>query len=266
MAFGTLSTGIKMSALRRVAIVTGAASGIGKAIALRLARDGLNVALNDLPGSLTKLKDVANLASKHGVDTVLVPGDVSSESDVEKMVDDTVKHFGGLDAMISNAGIAERPIAIGEITTEQWDRMFAVHARGTFLCYKYAVRQMIQQGRGGRIVGASSIAGLNGQPYCGHYSAAKFAIRGLTQGVALEVGKHGITVNAYAPGLINTPMVNELDERTRSALQESVKTRSAVGYEGQPEDVANVVSFLVFEKSGYITGQTISVDGGWRLN
>jgi len=258
-----------MSALRRVAIVTGAASGIGKAISLRLASDGFNVALNDLPGSLDKLKEVADLASQHGVDTILVPGDVSSEADVEKMVDDTVKHFGGLDAMIANAGILQerRPVTVAEMTTEQWDRMFAVNARGTFLCYKYAVRQMIQQGRGGRIVGASSVAGLRGWVGWSHYSATKFAVRGLTQAVAQEVGKHGITVNAYAPGLINTPMTREgIDERIWNELNQAVKANTPLGHEGQPDDVANVVSFLLSEKSGYITGQSISVDGGSYMN
>ncbi|KAF8340111.1 NAD-binding protein [Amanita rubescens] len=220
-----------MSAPRRVAIVTGAASGIGKAISIRLASNGFNVALNDLPGSLDKLKEVADLASQHGIDTMLVPGDVSSGADVEKIVDDAVTHFGGLDVMIANA-----------VTTEQWDRIFAVNARGTFLCCKYAVRQMIQQGRGGRIVGASSTAGLRGSPLWPHYSATKFAVRGLTQ----ALGKHGITVNAYAPGKRSDPY-----KRIAGA-------RTALGYKGQPEDVANVVSFLVSENAGYITSQAVS--------
>jgi len=261
-AFSGLS--IDMSAPKRVAIVTGAASGIGKAIALRLANDGYNIALNDLPGSLDKLKEVADLASQYSIDTILVPGDVSSEADVEKMVDDTVKHFGGLDAMIANAGMMERqPLTVLEITTEQWDRIFAVNARGTFLCYKYAVRQMIQQGRGGRIIGASSVSGLRGSPLWPHYSATKFAVRGLTQAVAQEVGKHGITVNAYAPGLINTPMSEAI---LTSTLREAFKARTPLGYEGQPEDVANVVSFLVSENAGYITGQAIPVNGGSYMN
>ncbi|KAF8735578.1 hypothetical protein AX14_001831 [Amanita brunnescens Koide BX004] len=255
-----------MSPPRRVAIVTGAASGIGKAIALKLASDGLNVALNDLPDSLDKLSDVAALASQYGIDTILVPGDVSFEAEVEKMVHDTVNRFGGLDVMIANAGIADRQgSSITEMTTDNWDRMLAIHVRGTFLCYKYAVRQMIQQGRGGRLVGASSVLGQQAMPHFAHYCAAKFAIRGLTQSVALEVGKHGITANAYAPGVINTPMIDGLTERTRAALYEITK-KTAIGHEGQPEDVANVVSFLVSEKSGFITGQSIPVNGGWYMN
>ncbi|KAF8686062.1 hypothetical protein AX14_003975 [Amanita brunnescens Koide BX004] len=168
--------------------------------------------------------------------------------------------------MVANAGIADQRVAITELTTEQWDRMFAIHARGAFLCYKYAVRQMIKQGRGGRIVGACSLSGLRGKPNDAHYCAAKFAIRGLTQSVALEVGRHGITVNAYAPGLTMTPLIDQLEEGARVAMQEMVRTQSALGYEGQPEDVANVVSFLLSEGSRYITGQTISVNGGLYLN
>jgi NAD(P)-dependent dehydrogenase (short-subunit alcohol dehydrogenase family) len=148
------------------------------------------------------------------------------------------------------------------VTTEQWDQMFAVHARGAFLCYKYAIKQMIKQGRGGRVVGACSVFGKKAGMNCAHYSAAKFAIRGLTQAAAQEVGKHGITVNGYAPGFINTPMVDGLPEPVRQTVQEIWK---AEGYEGQPSDAANVVSFLLSEKSHHINGQTISVSGGWHV-
>ncbi|KAF8346195.1 NAD-binding protein [Amanita rubescens] len=228
-----------MAAPRRVAIVTGAASGIGKAIVLKLASDGFDVALNDLPSSLEQLKEVADLvASQNGANTILVPGDVSSEADVEKML-----------LMVANAGIADQRVPITELTTEQWDRM-----------------QMIKQGRGGRVVGACSLSGLRGKPNDAHYCAAKFAIRGLTQSVAQEVGKHTITVNVYAPGLTRTPLIDKLEEGTRAALQEMVRTRSALGYEGEPEDVANVVSFLLSDSSRYITGQTISVNGGLYFN
>ncbi|KAK2459475.1 hypothetical protein APHAL10511_008509 [Amanita phalloides] len=253
-----------MSTVRRVAIVTGAASGIGRAIALRLANDGFNLGLNDLPSSTVKLRQVADKASKVGIKAILVPGDVSSEEDVKGLVNATVNQLGGVDAMVANAGIANF-CPFTELTSEQWDRTLAVHARGAFLCYKYAVHQMIKQGRGGRIIGASSIYGKISGPYAANYCAAKFAIRGLTQAVAQEVGIHGITVNAYAPGVISTPLIDALPDDMKSDLVGRASNEAAVKRLGQPEDVANVVSFLASENSDFIIGQTFSVNGGWHV-
>lgn len=250
-----------MATPKRIAIVTGAAVGIGKATAIRLAQDGWNIALNDLPSSIDKLVQVAEQVSLAGGEAILVPGDVSEEEAVKKMIDDTVEKLGGVDAMIANAGISS-VAPLTHMTAETWDKTFAVNARGTFLCYKYAILQMIKQGRGGRVVGASSVYGKKGGPNCAHYSATKFAIRGLTQAAAQEVGKHGITVNAYAPGFINTPMLDNLPDEVKVAVKE---IWNAQGYEGQPEDVANVVSFLVSEKSGLINGQTLAINGGWHV-
>ncbi|KAF8624163.1 hypothetical protein AX15_006016 [Amanita polypyramis BW_CC] len=180
--------------------------------------------------------------------------------------------------MVANAGTIN-VVPLTEMTTEQWDKMFAIHARGAFLCYKYAIQQMIKQGHGGRILGISSVYGKVAGPYVAHYCAAKFAIRGLTQSAAQEVGKYGITVNALAPGVIGTALCERLCRRLEKAKILSVnnvpddiilpiKERQkgcAVGRLGEPEDVANAVSFLLSEKSGFITGQTISVNGGWYV-
>ncbi|KAF8632164.1 hypothetical protein AX17_004905 [Amanita inopinata Kibby_2008] len=253
-----------MALVRRIAVVTGAASGIGRAIALRLADDGFDLALNDLNSSHDKLSEVAAQVAQAGAKTIVVTGDVSSEADVKNLVNDTVRELGGIDAMVANAGIANMT-PIVQMTVDQWDQMMSVHARGAFLCYKYSIEQMIKQGRGGRVVGASSRNGKQGSPGAAHYSAAKFAIRGLTQSVAQEVGKYGITVNAYAPGIIRTPMLDGLGEAFQAILQEVTKTQVAMGREGTPEDVANVVSFLLSEKSDYITGQTVSVNGGFSV-
>ncbi|KAJ3834428.1 NAD(P)-binding protein [Lentinula raphanica] len=182
-----------------VALVTGAAQGIGKAIALRLAKDGFRIALNDLPKMDERLKTVAHeIARQTGVETFIAPGDVSKESDVERMVGHSAKALGGIDVMIANAGILSEGKELTEYSTEAWKRTFAMNVDGIFFCYKYAAKEMIAQGRGGRLIGASSVSKAAG--YFSAYSASKFAVRGLTQSVALELAAHKITANAYAPG------------------------------------------------------------------
>ncbi|KAF9254223.1 NAD(P)-binding protein [Marasmius fiardii PR-910] len=184
-----------------ICLITGSAQGIGKAIALRLAKDGFNIALNDLPTRQSQLQALENEIKElgKGTKTVIVTGDVSSEAEVKTMVEKVVETFGGLDVMVANVGICPASL-MTEMTAEQWDKIFSINSRGTFLCYKYAAIQMISQGRGGRIIGASSAAGKQGRKYSMAYSATKFAVRGMTQSAAWELGQHGITVNAYAPG------------------------------------------------------------------
>jgi len=152
---------------------------------------------------------------------------------------------------------------------EQWDRVLAVNLRGVFLCYKHAAKQMIAQGRGGRLIGASSLAGKKGHAQYSAYSASKFAVRGLTQSAALEYAKHGITVNAYAPGTIMTPMVQDIEDTlvkgtgmTPEQASQLTANIGAVGYKGTPEDIANLVSYLVSKEAHFVTGQSISCDGG----
>ncbi|KAF9263743.1 NAD(P)-binding protein [Marasmius fiardii PR-910] len=257
----------------RVALVTGAAQGMGRTIAERLFQDGYKVALNDisvktdlleevaeeLGGSSVMMKENGNgHGGKHGSKRVLVvAADVSVEEEVKGMVDKVVEEFGSLDVMIANAGIATiKPFE--DTTTEMLDRILAVNVRGTFLCYKYASQQMIKQGHGGRIIGASSIAGKRGQGNLCAYSASKFAIRGLTQSAAVEFGKHGITVNAYAPGGV----VTEMFESMPTKMKESLVARASLGTLGKTKDIASLVSFIVSDEARFITGQTITIDGG----
>ncbi|KAH6908830.1 NAD-P-binding protein [Coprinopsis sp. MPI-PUGE-AT-0042] len=252
-----------VAAKPRVAVVTGAAGGMGRAIAIRLAKDGLSLVLTDLPSSakpLTWLKAEIESAAQ-GSKVVVHCGDVSREEDVKSVVEDATSTLGGLDVMIANAGIA-LPGSVAETTAEDWDRMHNVNARGVFLCYKYAAIKMIEQGRGSNIIGASSIAGHRGWPMFSAYSATKFAVRGLTQAAAQELGAHKINVNAYAPGPIDTPMLAQVGEGSmggRDIFYEKLSSSCALGRVGTPQDIASLVSFLASPDSRQVTGQTVSL-------
>ncbi|CAF1048445.1 unnamed protein product [Rotaria sordida] len=191
--------------MSRNALVTGAAQGIGRAIALRLARDGLNVAVNDIKANSSGLNKVQQEIEKMGRKSVAITADVSIDKEVETMMKNAAKQLGSLDVAIANAGIVQVK-SIVDITTEDWDKIFATNARGVFLCYKEAAKVMIAQGTGGKIIGACSMAGHTSAPMASHYCASKWAVRGLTQAAAMELAKHKITVNAYCPGIVETSM------------------------------------------------------------
>ncbi|KAG7098172.1 hypothetical protein E1B28_000140 [Marasmius oreades] len=256
--------------ITRVALVTGAAQGLGKSIASRLFQDGYELALNDISAKRDLLDQAADeitstviaLGSGDGGKRphrriIIIPADISVEEEVKGMINKVAEELGTLDVMIANAGIATVK-SFNDTTTEALDRILAVNVRGTFLCYKYASQQMIKQGRGGRIIGASSLAGKRGQANLCAYTASKFAIRGLTQSAAVEFGKHGITVNAYAPGGV----VTEMFESMPLNMRESLVARASLGTLGSTEDVASLVSFIVSDEARFITGQTITIDGG----
>ncbi|KAI0724854.1 hypothetical protein C8Q72DRAFT_877690 [Fomitopsis betulina] len=208
-----------------VAFITGAAQGIGKDIALRLADEGFNVAINDIPSNAANLDSVAKEVAAKGRTALPLLGDVSQEDAVRTMVEKTVAVLGRLDVVLD---------------TEAFDRSLAVNVRGVMLCYKYAARQMIKQGNGGRILGG---------PAAASYVASKFAVRGLTQCLALELAPHHITVNAYSPGVILTPM-------------SAVCGLPPDGPSASPEVVSSLVSYLVKPEAYFITGQAITMDGG----
>lgn len=266
-----------MSQSKGVALITGSAQGIGRAIAIRLAQDGFDLALNDLHGKKEVLEDFAaelrrggESESSHHPRTCIVTCDVSKEDEVKSMIDTTVDALGSLDVMIANAGISGMVDLLSE-TLEGWDRMMNINATSAFLCYKYAAIQMVKQGRGGRIIGASSMVGIQATSPLMSYSASKFAVRAITQAAALQLGQYGITVNSYAPGIIATPMVvaskSQIAKRGDKVdyFQKTIDT-SAVGYIGQPEDVASAVAYLTSKEAHFITGQCISVDGGLMLS
>ncbi|KLO10068.1 NAD-binding protein [Schizopora paradoxa] len=246
----------------QTAIVTGAARGIGRSIALRLADDGLDVTVNDIENKLEALNAVADEIRSKGRKALVVIADCTQESEVQHIVDETVKELGRLDVMVANAGIGGAG-SILKLPLADWEKVWAVNVRGVFLCYQIAARQMVKQGNGGRIIGASSVLGKKGNALLGAYSSSKFAVRGLTQCAALELGEHGITVNAYAPGIIQTDLIGPVLSGPGS-LRDLMKIPDATL--GQPENIASIVSYLVKPEAHFITGQSIIVDGGVQFD
>ncbi|KAJ7677892.1 NAD(P)-binding protein [Mycena polygramma] len=260
---GSIPSSLPTMSSKGVALVTGAAQGIGKGIALRLADDGYDVAVNDILSNSENLDAlVAEIKSKGRTSSKHI-ADVSQDAEVRGMVEQVVERHGGLDVMIANAGVVGSTGPITQVSADEWDRIMNINARGSFLCYKYAGMQMIKQGRGGRIVGASSLAGKKGVPSQASYSASKFAVRGLTQAAAAEFGPHSITVNAYAPGTVDTPMI----DIARDMIIEMSSKQSPLGKIGTVEDISSLVSFLISSQAQFITdasypGQTV---GPFRL-
>ncbi|KAI9457465.1 hypothetical protein BJY52DRAFT_1187301 [Lactarius psammicola] len=249
--------------ITRVALVTGAARGIGRAIALCLADDGFDVAVNDIPGT-SELDELIQEIKSKGRRSLGVPADISLEPEVERTIQKVVQDLGSLDVMVANAGVVAYE-SFQDITVEGFDRVMAVNARGTMLCYKHAGKQMIAQGHGGRIIGASSLTGKQASHVAPSYSATKFAIRGLTQAagtpfprLAQEFGEHGITVNAYSPGVVDTRFIDPLRATDASgtnsqALDDHVAS-IPIRRIGKPEDVAGLVSYLASDSASFITG------------
>ncbi|KAE9401233.1 putative short chain oxidoreductase [Gymnopus androsaceus JB14] len=221
-----------------VALVTGAAQGIGKAIAMRLASDGFKVALNDVPSKREQFAAVAReIDEKYGLGTFVAPADVSQEMEVKEMVESSSKALGGLDVMVANAGIVGVFKPIMEMSLDEWDEVQRVNLRGAFLCYKYGAKEIVATGRpGGRIIGASSAWGR----------------QGTSSSAALELGEHGITVNAYAPGIIRTAASEPVI--ASGVLKKLFPGFPPFGKIGEPEDIASIVSYLASKESHYITG------------
>jgi meso-butanediol dehydrogenase / (S,S)-butanediol dehydrogenase / diacetyl reductase len=256
------------SASARTALVTGSARGIGRGIALRLASDGLDVAVADLPSMHADAEAVAEEVRSEGRRATVIDVDVSDARQVDAMIAATVAELGRLDVMVANAGVAQVAPLL-EVTPEQFDWLMSINLRGVFLCYTAAARQMIAQGDGGKIIGAASIAAHKGFAMLGHYSASKWAVRGLTQAAAQEWAPHGITVNAYCPGIVGTKMWDYIDEKIAElqGLQkgEAIAKFSeliTLGRVETPEDVAQFVSYLASPDSDYMTGQSVMIDGG----
>jgi NAD(P)-dependent dehydrogenase (short-subunit alcohol dehydrogenase family) len=247
---------------QKVAIVTGAADGIGWATAQRLASDGYAVALLDLraPAALSR---AVELGGAH----LGLACDVSSQASVEVAVAEVVKHFGRIDALINNAGIGDQGGATIDQNVEAFDRLLGVHVRGTFLMSQAVARVMLQaepnaRRERGAIVNLGSIASSTGLPTRNAYSAAKAGVLGLTRAMASEWARQGIRVNAVAPGYVRTSLILEL-ERKGALNSAAIAHRTPLGRMAEPAEIAEVIAFLASSRASYVTGAVIPVDGGW---
>jgi 3-oxoacyl-[acyl-carrier protein] reductase len=238
----------------KIALVTGASRGIGKAIALRLAQDGAKLAINNL--DIETAETVAAEIKALGGMALAVAGDVSSTDEVNDMMETIISTYGSIDILVNNAGITRDQLLL-RMADDDWDRVLAVNLKGVFLCTKAVLKYMLKA-RWGRIINMSSIVGFTGNYGQSNYAASKAGIMGFTRSVAREVASRGITVNAVAPGFIETDMTARLSEKQR----QDITSRIPLGFLGTPEDVASIAAFLAGEDSRYITGQVISVDGG----
>jgi NAD(P)-dependent dehydrogenase (short-subunit alcohol dehydrogenase family) len=243
----------------KVAIVTGASAGIGRAAALALSAAGASVAVVDRDAERGEL--VASEIRDKGGDSIFVCADVADEAQVEAMVARTVEAFGGLDLAFNNAGIEGATAPTHECTRENWDRTIAVDLTGAWLCMRYEIPRLLERG-GGSIVNNASVAGLVGFVGIPAYTAAKHGILGLTKTAALEYAQQRIRVNAVCPGVIDTEMVERFTGH-RPEAEQAMIAMEPVGRMGRPEEIADAVVWLLSDASSFVTGQAIAVDGGF---
>jgi NAD(P)-dependent dehydrogenase (short-subunit alcohol dehydrogenase family) len=248
---------------RKVALVTGGASGIGRATALAMAREGARVAVADRTEE-SAAATVALISAGGGGQAIAIGGDVTSEDQVAAMVARTVAAYGRIDCAFNNAGVAGGSVGPGrqrlhELSQASFDTMLAINLRGVWLCLKHEIAQMLAQGGGGAIVNTASIAGLIGLATSGHYVAAKHGVVGLTKTAAIEYAQDGIRVNCVNPGYITTPMTKEVVE-TRF---ESVMAKVPMNRMGVPDEIAEAVVWMCSDKASFMTGASQVVDGGY---
>jgi len=241
----------------KVAIVTGGAQGIGRAIALTLARSGADVVVSDI--NLEKAQETAREIEALNVRSLAIKSNVADVNEAEQMVKETVDKLGRIDILVNNAGITRDNVLL-RMKPEDWDQVMAINLRGTFLCTRTALKFMFRQ-RSGRIVNIASITGLMGNAGQANYSASKAGIIGFTKATAREYANRGITVNAVAPGFIDTAMTQAIPEKEREMLIKQIPLERL----GTADDVASAVYFLVSDLSSYITGQVINVNGGMYM-
>jgi NAD(P)-dependent dehydrogenase (short-subunit alcohol dehydrogenase family) len=241
----------------KVALVTGSSFGIGKATALAFAKRGAKVVLADW----IEDEETLNLIKKEGGDAFFVKCDVSNEKDVKNLHEKTMENYGRLDFAFNNAGIEGVPGIVHECTNENWDKILGINLKGTWLCMKYQLPIMLEQGKGA-IVNNASIAGLVGFSGVPAYVASKHAVVGLTKNAALDYAKLGIRVNVVCPGVIKTPMIDRFTGKDKEIEKQFVAMKP-IGRLGEPEEVADAVVWLCSDGSSFVTGHTLTVDGGW---
>lgn len=239
----------------KIALVTGGSRGIGREIAIELAKHGASIAISYVSNE-EKAIEVIESIQEYSVKAMCVKADVSREEEVERLVDTVKKQLGPIDILVNNAGINMDALII-RMKTQEWDQVIDTNLKGTYLCTRLVAKDMLKK-RYGKIINITSVAGVAGNIGQSNYSASKAGIIGFTKAVAKELASRNINVNAIAPGLIETDMAQALKEEIRESLIKSVP----MGRLGSPKDIANIVVFLASDKSDYITGQTINVDGG----
>ena len=249
-----------MDLTNKIAIITGARSGMGKTHAIALAKAGAKVVVADI--SEEDCQKVVDEIKKQGGEALAIKCDVSKRKEVEEMVKKTIEEFGKVDILVNNAGICQfKPFL--ELTEEEWDRTLDINLKGYFLCAQAVAKEMAKQ-KSGVIVNVASVAmgqvGI-GMATIAHYCASKGGIVAMTEALAVELAPYNIRVNAVAPGMIETPMIDAVKQDPKQ--METMLTRVPMGRAGKPEEVSNLVLFLASEESSYMTGSTIVVDGGW---
>ncbi|HDZ7732154.1 TPA: 3-oxoacyl-[acyl-carrier-protein] reductase [Staphylococcus aureus] len=244
--------------MTKSALVTGASRGIGRSIALQLAEEGYNVAVN-YAGSKEKAEAVVEEIKAKGVDSFAIQANVADADEVKAMIKEVVSQFGSLDVLVNNAGIS-RDNLLMRMKEQEWDDVIDTNLKGVFNCIQKATPQMLRQ-RSGAIINLSSVVGAVGNPGQANYVATKAGVIGLTKSAARELASRGITVNAVAPGFIVSDMTDALSDE----LKEQMLTQIPLARFGQDTDIANTVAFLASDKAKYITGQTIHVNGGMYM-
>jgi 3-oxoacyl-[acyl-carrier protein] reductase len=243
----------------RVALVTGASQGIGRAIAIDMAKNGAMVAINYYPDQSEKAALVVEEIERAGGRAFSVAADVSNRTEVEEMVDAVVKRCGSLDILVNNAGITRDQLLV-RMKDQDWDAVLTINLNSVFYCTRAALKRMLKS-RWGRVVNLASVVGVIGNAGQTNYAASKAGVIGFTKSVAREVASRGINVNAVAPGYIRT----EMTDRIAPQVQDELQVKIPLGRIGQPEDVAGAVVFLVSPSADYITGQVLHVDGGMAI-
>ncbi|HDA3715387.1 TPA: 3-oxoacyl-[acyl-carrier-protein] reductase [Staphylococcus aureus] len=244
--------------MTKSALVTGASRGIGRSIALQLAEEGYNVAVN-YAGSKEKAEAVVEEIKAKGVDSFAIQANVADADEVKAMIKEVVSQFGSLDVLVNNAGIT-RDNLLMRMKEQEWDDVIDTNLKGVFNCIQKATPQMLRQ-RSGAIINLSSVVGAVGNPGQANYVATKAGVIGLTKSAARELASRGITVNAVAPGFVVSDMTDALSDE----LKEQMLTQIPLARFGQDTDIANTVAFLASDKAKYITGQTIHVNGGMYM-
>lgn len=242
----------------KVALVTGASRGIGKSIALELAKNGADVIVN-YAGSVDRANEVVEEIKQLGRNAISIQCDVSNSDSVSEMMKTSLDTFGNIDILVNNAGITKDNLLM-RMKENEWDDVINTNLKGVFLCTKAVTRPMMKQ-RKGRIINITSIVGVTGNPGQANYVAAKAGVIGFTKTTAKELAQRNITVNAIAPGFITTDMTDQLTDDVKN----SMLTQIPLGQFGKPEDIANAVIFLASDESSYITGQTLHIDGGMYM-